>query len=455
MLVIVSDLHLSDGSTANNFNPEAFGILAGEIRTMAQQRGAQEVELVLLGDVFDLVRTDYWHVNVPAGERPWGGRPDRVTAMNPAPAIEKQYGAVLERIIRTDAAHPRYGFGRFLNDLVAHFTEQGKPFHVHYVIGNHDRVLHNFPSMQRQIGAAYPAIGSFAAAYVSEAYATVARHGHEWDTNCHGYDFQRQVLKPAKKAGRFDAEAYRVQAIGEVVTAELMSGLVHHARVAGGDSQLIARLKDVNNLRPVLDVFEWLDWFGGARTGEQQRVLHAALAASLDGVLNCSFARLWDKLKTDIIVSGDLVDRLALARSVLLGGNFGEFRRKAGALELLQKAFSVLSQGDPFRDGAKSEYEAKDGLPAWTQHVVYGHTHRARRDYFSGQVDGHVRMYVNSGTFLPLISRVADGRGFATELQMTMVFAYAEAEDSDTKRGGPSLDIWNGTRRKQYASLEE
>jgi UDP-2,3-diacylglucosamine pyrophosphatase LpxH len=452
VLVIVSDLHLTDGSTANNFNPQAFGILASEIQSAARERGAREVKLVLLGDVFDFVRTDYWHRNVSPDRRPWGGKLDDETAMNvDREAVEAQFTIVLESAIARDKENPESGLGACLQKLDRHFTEKGQKFSVTYVIGNHDRVLLNFPSLGQYIHQEYPAITDFTTRFDDEAYALVARHGHEWDDNCHAHEFRKRVLRARGVRSRFEPETYRVMAIGEVVTAELMSGLVHFARTGGADEAIVRRLKDVNNLRPMTDVFEWLDWFGGAKTGEQQGILYRALKQSLDAVLDCSFARRWDELTTDIVVSGDLVDRLQLARTLLLGENFRDFRKRAGALETLQRALSALDGEEPLREGAVEEYRMKDHLPPWTQHLVYGHTHRARRDYFAADIEGGARMYINTGTFLPLITRTADGRSFATELQMTMVFVYSEEEDAAGKRDGPSLDIWNGTRRKQYA----
>ena len=83
MLVLVSDLHLTDASTARNVNAEAFALMASLIRDTAARRRAREVHLVLLGDIFDLVRTDYWlRHDVPPDARPWGGTPDPRTAIN-------------------------------------------------------------------------------------------------------------------------------------------------------------------------------------------------------------------------------------------------------------------------------------------------------------------------------------------------------------------------------------
>ena len=68
-------------------------------------------------------------------------------------------------------------------------------------------------------------------------------------------------------------------------------------------------------------------------------------------------------------------------------------------------------------------------------------------------MSGAVQLYVNTGTFLPLISRTGDGRSFASEQQLTRVFAYRADEDVEGKTSGTtSLDIWNGARRKRYGA---
>jgi hypothetical protein len=113
----------------------------------------------------------------------------------------------------------------------------------------------------------------------------------------------------------------------------------------------------------------------------------------------------------------------------------------------------VFGEEDRLLEGASTEEvlqpaEAARGI----QRVVYGHTHRARHDYFSASPDGAVRMYINTGTFLPLITRARDGRTFASAQQLTMVFVYGPDEDTQGKRPGTSsVEIWNGMRRKLYA----
>lgn len=450
MLVLLSDLHLTDGSTARNVNPEAFSLMAALVRDTAARRGAREIHLVLLGDILDLVRSDYWlRGGVAPDDRPWGGSPDPRTAINANGAmVERQFAAVLEGILATGTAA---AFGR----AIASLGEGAGPLLVTYVIGNHDRVLWNFPSLRARVTRAFPAIDTFVTGLESPEYAVLARHGHEWDEQCHGWHFREQVLLPGARVDQFAPEAYQVMAIGEVITAELMGGLVHHVREGGAPATLVEQVMEVNNLRPILDVFGWLEWMGESRTEPHQRLLLEALRAAIDGVLASRLARQWDRLRRDILLSADLVDRLQQARAVLMGADFRSFRGRVETVRRLQGVFTriVGEEEDRLLRGAAAEEALQ---PAHTsrevRHVVYGHTHRAAHRYFSAERDGRARMYVNTGTYLPLITRTADRRSFASSLQMSLVYLYREDEDTEGKRAGTSsMDIWTGIRRKVYA----
>jgi UDP-2,3-diacylglucosamine pyrophosphatase LpxH len=449
MLVLISDLHLTDEHTARNVSHEAFDVVVSLVRDTAQKRRAKELHLVLLGDILDLVRTDYWHRKVPAGRRPWGGRLDPRTAMNAdSAAVESQFAQVLSDITATRTARALAGaMGALANGPV--------PFKATYVVGNHDRVLWNFPALQQQVKQSFPQITAVRHRLESTEYAVLARHGHEWDVNTHGWQFRERVLRPDPAVDRFAPEAYEVMAIGEVITAELMSGLIYYVREGGMPAAVVEQLLDVNNLRPLPDVFEWLEWFGEGRGQAHQRILYEALRQALEGVLESSLAGEWDRLRRDVIVSADLVDRLQQARDILLGANFGSFRGRVEAFRRLQQVFARIfgEEEDRLLKGAWSEevFQARNEAKG-IQRVIYGHTHRPRHDYLSGYRDGRVKMYVNTGTYLPLITRAADQRSFASSIQMTLVYLYREDEDLDGKLAGTSsMDIWNGVRRKVYA----
>ncbi len=98
-------------------------------------------------------------------------------------------------------------------------------------ISNHDRVFNNFESLKNAIRAKLPKVDfEFKNFLAAPEYGVVARHGHEWDKNCHALDFANDVLGKGngRKWTRFDPRTYKVMAIGEAITAELMSGLVYN-----------------------------------------------------------------------------------------------------------------------------------------------------------------------------------------------------------------------------------
>ena len=96
--------------------------------------------------------------------------------------IAHQFLTILHDILRSSAAQQ-------LIATLAELERSCPAFSVRYVVGNHDRVLWNFPALQAEITRAIPQITSFAPSLELEEYGVVARHGHEWDLNCHGWDF--------------------------------------------------------------------------------------------------------------------------------------------------------------------------------------------------------------------------------------------------------------------------
>jgi UDP-2,3-diacylglucosamine pyrophosphatase LpxH len=456
MLVVISDIHLTDLSTAHNVHATAFDLMCKEITAAAQAKGAVEIHVVLLGDIFDLVRTDFWHRTTTPDQRPWGGDPDPETGMNRNTAlIQAQFASVLTAVLATPESMALIAM---LNGLAA---LTNVPTRFTYVVGNHDRVFNNFPALQQQVRAALPGI-EFANLFKSDEYGVLARHGHEWDENCHGFTFYNKVLRPdgAPQLGRFDARSYQIMAIGEVVTAELMSGLVHYARAAQPGNVpdfpgFIEAFKDINNIRPTLDVFPWLEWFARDQLAGYKQALHQAMKKALDSVLQSTLAKRWDRLVTDLLLQGDLTDRLALLKNHVLGNSFDEFRGRVNSLSKLQGLVDkVTPEKDGYAEGAEEEEIWRfwaANPPGPIQYVLYGHTHKPLNIAFGAALDGRVRMYINTGTLLPLIQRTSSRDGFSTASQMTMAFFY-KAEEDKTARGdrGPTLDLWNGIRRKTY-----
>jgi UDP-2,3-diacylglucosamine pyrophosphatase LpxH len=459
MLAIVSDLHLNDGSTASNPHGAAFTLLGKEIEAAADAKRAKEIHLVLLGDIMDLVRTDWWHRNnVPPEQRPWGGDLDPEYAMNAnATAIEGQYGAILDDVL---AGAPTRDLLGMIDRLQ---RPGGLPVHVTYVVGNHDRVFNNFDGLKTRLRGALPRLNlTFDTRLVAPEYRLLARHGHEWDDHCHGWIFMTKVLKKNRRAGRFDPAAYRVMAIGEVVTAELMSGFIHHVKRRldaqdPDDQAFLELLKDVNNLRPMTDVLKWLGWATRGKVKRYVAAAEAALVLALDGLLDSAFAKQWDSIKPDLLFWGDLTDYLSRVRWALKKEGLASVYRDATTLSKLAerpKAVYNAATGKGDRDRYERGAEADlKNAGRDIRCIVYGHTHRALRRCFAADPAGQAQLYLNTGTYLPLVERAEDGKSFWQAHRMAVLLVFRDDEDTANRRGqGPTLDVWDGVRVKQYVT---
>jgi UDP-2,3-diacylglucosamine pyrophosphatase LpxH len=426
----------------------------GEIAAIARDpnKTVHAIELVLLGDIFDLVRSDYW-LTLPHAQRPWNGTLSSHTGMSTDEAgNESRFAAVLRNVLAQECAQ------RFVAGIRNLPEASGKPVALTYVVGNHDRVLHNYDGLKSIIKDAFsPLDVSFRTELQLDEYAVAARHGHEWDENCHGWKFAK-VLQ-GKALPRFDRTAYLIMAIGEVITAELMAGLVFNARNMlrpqnPADALLLKALGDVNNLRPMTDVVPWIGWMGAQQTGKYLQVCHTAFRDALRSTLATDLARKWDKLKVDWLISGDITDTLAKVLWIMERKNgltaLQDIMKVALPVKAIVDRISGQSDHDALASGAAEQFKTQTQR---TQYLVYGHTHQARQDYFSATVQGGVKMYVNTGTFLPVIMRAADAKSFARSNRLSFVCFYNREEDTrDRADDGPTVEIWDGVKRKRYVS---
>jgi UDP-2,3-diacylglucosamine pyrophosphatase LpxH len=446
MLVLVSDIHLADEATASNAHPEAFSnVLVSEIETAATSKKAQELHLALLGDIVDFVRTDFW-LKKPAADRPWNGRLHPDTAMNTAPSVETDCQEVLTQILSKPTATAFRDLCQRLDNLPV--DGRRLKLQVTYVIGNHDRYFFNFSSLQTQFKDWLGVPVAFGPELAAADYELLGRHGHVWDEHCYGYDLYRKVLHRGSKVDRFDPVCYRVQTIGEVITAELMSGIVHHVRThASGQNtpDLYKKVMETNNVRPDGEALRYLEWAGhGTFNDEDKALIMDAVKTSVKGVLSSELAKQWDKTKTDWLVSGDLTDRLSLLQKVL-GRDFSRLEKTAPVLEGLYQ--SVAGGKDEYAAGARSEIHDRG-----VSYVVYGHTHDAKTECVTCKPDGTGAMYVNTGTYLPLIRKASES-GFGTDYRMTLTFFYRGDEDTrDKKDRRVSCEVWSGLKRKVYGN---
>ena len=464
MLVAFSDLHLTDESTAINVNPEAFSnVLQKEIEHNYSRKGLQEIVLVLLGDIYDLVRTDYW-LKISEDERPWFGVIDKKSGMNnKTKIIEKHYLNALELILKNRSS---IAFIEMLNSIKRNCPDI--PVKIKYVIGNHDRILNSFVSLQNRLKVELKEYDKdsieFCNYFRSDDYSLFCRHGHEWDADNYGYQLYKLMNKKSKyEIKKFEPEVYKVQTIGEVITCELMSGIIHRIKDLN-NKKFTDYVMNVNNVRPMTDAFMWLSWIGKGISESKEwsnkslEVLLESFKESMRQLLKSSFSDKWDGIINEYFYfRGDITDRFGQLLEIIENFNFKQVSQLAEVLNSLGNMKDFLHKPkDDLLEGAKIDFSDPENKDI--QYILYGHTHEARNDYIDGTVDGKVKMYINTGTFLPYVQKTLNGNGFASAHQLTMVYIFLKSEDTEKKgtvikNVNQTLDLWNGIKRKDYTSI--
>ena len=193
MLALLSDIHFCDTTAQiGNVATPAFATVLHEIYLRAERvaRGLDRplrLDLVFLGDIFDLLRTERWFEDasgapVLLAERPW------------ATAAALQSGPITPAV----AARAR----TILDEAIAANTEslatlrgerrpppEGVIVRRIYIPGNHDRLYLHDEVLRARIlgalgavdGAGLSAEGIYLHRLQMPEYGLLARHGHEWD----------------------------------------------------------------------------------------------------------------------------------------------------------------------------------------------------------------------------------------------------------------------------------
>jgi UDP-2,3-diacylglucosamine pyrophosphatase LpxH len=222
--VFVSDLHLSDGTIGSSVSE------ADLIRYLLMPvAAAAPVRVILLGDIFELLRSSSWKGAID----PWTGLNEGFKNF-PKPAREC-VELVTANIL---ARYPE--FARQWKDLVT----AGKVEPV-FVPGNHDFMLQLSPSARNQVRQffALPASGKpFKKYYYDKDSAIYAVHGNQYDAvNLHD-----------DQAGQW--------AFGDAIVLKLVNGFICSACVNLGqsmdspDTPLAQALQDLDNVEPLTDL---------------------------------------------------------------------------------------------------------------------------------------------------------------------------------------------------------
>jgi UDP-2,3-diacylglucosamine pyrophosphatase LpxH len=412
MLVLLSDVHLTDGTSGETINSGAFEKFRIYLTDMAETAEAKEVEIAFIGDVFDVIRSEHW---IRSQIRPWSDAKD---TDGKGKGVKEYTLEVVDGIMKNDGN--RKSFER-LQKFKKDMEKEDISVKFTYVVGNHDWLVNRFPESRiaiaefigmenpnRYDNQRFPTDGFW------PGYRVFARHGDIYD------DFN------------FDGER-DASSLGDAIVTDLVNKFPKAVESEIGpdtDPELISELKEIDNVRPNLDIPFWIE--GACQRARSDRIgkrVKDVWNGLVDDFLDIGFVKDHDKWwKWDVVDSMEVALRIS---------------RQFTFKDICKLPLRGLQKGDnEYAEKAMRESKLRDNE---AEFAVFGHTHN-----FSIQPLDIVptpgstlrKMYFNTGTWRRVHTRTkydTESKEFLSWDVMTFIAFYLDRE-----RGERRFEVWNG-----------
>jgi hypothetical protein len=445
MLVVISDLHLGDGTTAASIPVSAFQLFAKRLRETANFASVSEdgtfhpiesLDVVLLGDILDPLHSTCWLNSLPGDVdyvRPWSD-PD-----NPyfAPKLLEVTRAILEENKESMKVLRQCANGDLVYLTPDVRSRERIPIKVrfHYMVGNHDWYYHlegsAFDQIRREViekmglcnlasPFPYEADESPFIKELFERYKVLGRHGDCFDK----FNFDRE-------RGRNYAT------LGDAFTMDVCNRFPVDVYKQYGDQLprgIIDSLRRITNIRPALAAPLWISGQikNHAGTSALEDDLKKIWDRLADEFIQLDFVRQADKsFRFDIVDAMQLIVKLSERASFSTINDIVVWVRDR--MWDVENSFAVHALKEPAFLNNKARY------------IVYGHTHHHEivpLDAEGGTSYAKSQIYFNSGTwhtYFDLAIKNPREQKFVPYETLTYLTFYLD-EEHDERR----FETWSG-----------
>ncbi|HSL46201.1 MAG TPA: hypothetical protein VK897_22390 [Anaerolineales bacterium] len=452
MLVIISDIHLGDGTTASSISPGAFDLFSNRLNQTAYYasfrqdgtyRPIEDIDILLMGDILDPLHSTLWLDTAPGTlnyTRPWTNvrSPNFASTLAETTkaimAVNEESLGILRRCARGEVVRLPPANSLHQPDTQ---TSERIPVNVriHYMIGNHDWYYHlkgsAFDEIRKTIIESMglcnnsgpfpyepdedPNLGDRLA-----SYRVFARHGDYYDK----FNFNREK-------GRDHAT------LGDIFTMDVCNRYPVEVQKRYGDELpigIIDSLRRITNVRPALATPLWIS--GQIRRHANSTALESELKGVWDDLCD-QFLQLDVVREEDKAFKFDMVDAMQVLLKI----------SKRASFDTLNDI--VIWVHDRLRENERSLAEHALHEPVFLNNtarfIVYGHTHH--HEIIPLDSDGEPPMeqdqfYINSGTwrsYYDLAVKDPKEQKFVRYQTFTYLTFY-----KDDERSGRHFETWSG-----------
>jgi len=429
MLVIISDLHFTDGTTSNqangrdisNVNPRAFKRFLTDVAGIVKGRGnISKVTFVYNGDIFDPLRSAQWFTNSTRAQQPWLKPYDQAATLSKVSEIMTNiinHEGNAEALELLSGTHPNF-------DMIWPAKVDVERI---YIPGNHDRMVNLDQSLRKQIYKSLLNKPGSSKAFdnfiLDRNHRTLIMHGHEADAfNCEFDDNGNPI--------------YSAQPIGDAMTTMLFSAISHESQNLPISKAAKTRFRDIEHVRPHLIGISYLQDI--IKDFPKSR---KAIANMVEKIVNdfqeLDYFEQWSKEHDKWNFGLDEADKLQDALRVikLLGTHV-----PSGLLEKVAGFFKATTYTD------FAERQLKTILGQKADFLVLGHTHEPiHAPLFVDKNSGAEKHYLNTGTFRLNLGRTHNKEDFLRFQLLCYVIVYGA--DEFTHGSKSVYELWSGLRR--------
>jgi len=368
MVILVSDLHLADTPNRATIDVKYFLRQITAIVERAAQNGIKTCHLVLLGDIFEILKSERW---IDQKVRPWEASTD------------EHVNTVASIFAAIDTCNEE-----FFEGLRTLLKRESPEMHLQYVPGNHDRPLNTEMGVrarehfQRLVPLPYTGNKTFNERFINKEHALIAKHGHRWD--------------PVNRYGPETA------AIGDAIVIDILlklPSLVKKNLQLDEYDASFEFLHELDNVRPHHPrvMAQWL-MNGLASMEVKHPKARTAFQTSCEKIIE-EFRALQERTRQERVVfeTFDMAAWWLNFLALIVETSVKTF----GTINLAELIPSPKVENDPYGELAVNDLEEESRIGTDYRYVVCGHTHvpSVVPLNVSGRRADRACLYLNTGTW--------------------------------------------------------
>ena len=403
MQVFISDVHLTDGTSGTTINADAFKLLRDNVEDLIERRKPKELKklkelkIVLLGDIFDVIRSTKWPTDGNSPVQPWYPRSDAQEA-------------VVQKIVNDIITNNQQSL-----NWIKSLGQLALTFDLQYVIGNHDWLINRYPKIVKTIASALditPPPVSFPEKIPASGYKTFAIHGDKYD--------KTNYMKNRDESS-----------IGDVIVIKLLNQFpIEVGKKLPGQQNIIDELKEIDNVRPMSDIPSWILMVLNKKSDFVQSAINNAWRECVNEFLKVDFIR-----KMGIFTKCKLWLEWQLS-SYILKFKLEKFTRAHRfILRWLEVRYDKKAWAEPAMRSGQAKY------------IIYGHTHEhliVPMDQVRLSTGTEDKIYFNTGTWRQTWNKAVFDKAHREFVGWKVLTYIAFYNEEENKAHDHKFDVWNG-----------